>query len=219
MTQTHKENDNMTQGIIPGCETNPDPKNVINVKGAMDCEIDPDESDNAQDAFDKLLVSSSNAARHGDRLVKENERLRADSRTLSDLKSCVDSICDEAGIEHDMERLREIVREWRRMTSPQDPEEGCEDFVVECRMILCKRVKCRAKSSEDALRIVEAAWGDEDIDITWDDQKDVDTAVVGHGTKGELIDDKADWYYRENGDKRTGKKWEDVYPDKEVPTK
>lgn len=209
----------MTQSIIPGCEENPDPKDVIDVKGEVDYETVPGESDNAQDAFDKLLVSSSNAARHGDRLMKENERLQADSLALSQLKSYVDSICDEAGIEHDMERLREIVREWKRMTAPPDPEEGCEDFEVECRMVLSKRVKCRAKSSDDALRIVEAAWGDEDIDVTWDDQKDVDTAVVGHGTKGELIDDKVDWYYRENGDKRTGKEWEDVYPDKEAPTK
>lgn len=133
----------MTQAIIPGCEENPDPKDVIIIDHTKPMkEIPMDElknnTDNIPESFKQFIATGSSVIQtcrdlvHATeiqkdeilRLREENERLRKENaertaeppsnyQTLKDFKGEMDAIHEEFGIPKDVEELRKALSEWK----------------------------------------------------------------------------------------------------------
>lgn len=130
----------MTQAIIPGCEENPDPKDVIIIDHTKPMkEIPMDElknnTDNIPESFKQFIATGSSVIETCRELVhvteiqkneilrlrEENERLRkenaertaeplADYQTLKDFKGEMDAIHEEFDIPHDVDALRKDLQ-------------------------------------------------------------------------------------------------------------
>lgn len=154
----------MTQAIIPGCEENPDPKDVINVT-----QKENNTMDNNEDKFDALLVSAANAAESGKNLVKENDEL---SNELEDMVRRNHELYDEVeqlrsaneDLTADNQVLKDELEEQRAKPSGLTPravlptiEHGLSLCVRKKDWVVGEAWKIDGKCGEEIVAVLEKA--------------------------------------------------------------